>query len=101
MPITPELLQELMRALEREDPINFADLPFKQDELREVVAGHVSELAIKMDGFDEHERFLMLLAISAKLSLENLVLHMQLQHEHHVPCNIAVNELLLKLRKAN
>nr|WP_315467422.1 hypothetical protein [uncultured Undibacterium sp.] len=101
MPITPELLQDLMQAMESEGPIDFAGLPFKQDELREIVASHVCELAMNMDSFNESERFFMLLAIVAKLNLENLVLHMQLQHDHHIPSKIAVKELMLKFRKAD
>ena len=41
MPIRPAQLAALMREVEQEDPIDFADLPFPEDELRDLVASHL------------------------------------------------------------
>lgn len=41
MPIKPHELAALMAEVEQEDPIDFADLPFHEDELRELVAQHL------------------------------------------------------------
>jgi hypothetical protein len=38
MTILPEQLAALMHEVEQEDPIDFADLPFAEHELRELVA---------------------------------------------------------------
>lgn len=99
MSITPEVLKHLMQEIEREDPIDFADLPFKDGELRDIVSMHMCDVAAKMDDFSDHERYIMMLAIAAKLSLENLVLHVQLERDQHVPLNREVDQLLAKLRK--
>lgn len=99
MTITAELLQLLMKEVESEDPIDFADLPFKEDELRKVVAEHLCEIAERLDSFSEEDKHLTLLAVAAKLVLENLVLHVQLLREHQIPLNQEVTQLLQKLRK--
>ena len=41
MSITPQELQQLMVEVEREDPIDFADLPFAEDDLRALIASHL------------------------------------------------------------
>ena len=82
-----------------EDPIDFADLPFEEDELRELVAAHLCEMAAAMDNFNEQDRHLALLAVAAKLVLENLVLHVQLLRQHGMPVSDNVEGLLRRLRK--
>jgi hypothetical protein len=72
MPIKPEQLAALMQEVEQEDPIDFADLPFPEDDLREVVATHLCEMAASMEKFSTEDRLMTLLAVSAKLVLENL-----------------------------
>lgn len=99
MIITAELLQLLMKEVESADPIDFADLPFKEDELRQIVAEHLCDVAERLDTFSEEDRQLTLLAVAAKLVLENLVLHVQLLRKHHIPLNQEVTQLLQKLRK--
>ncbi len=99
MPITPETLAALMREVEQEDPIDFADLPFPDDELRAVVAAHLCEMAAAMDGFSQEDRVRTLLAVSAKLVLENLVLHVQLLRRHGLPVGEHVSTLLDRLRQ--
>ena len=49
MGIQPEELAALMREVEHDDPIDFADLPFKEDELRDLVANHLCEMAAAME----------------------------------------------------
>jgi hypothetical protein len=99
MPIQPEQLAALMREVEQEDPIDFADLPFPEDELRALVAAHLCEMAAAMDNFSTEDRLMTLLAVSAKLVLENLVLHVQLLRRHGLPAGENVGALLSRLRK--
>jgi hypothetical protein len=99
MPIQPEQLAALMREVEQEDPIDFADLPFPEDELRALVAAHLCEMAAAMDNFSTEDRLMTLLAVSAKLVLENLVLHVQLLRRHGLPAGENVDALLSRLRK--
>ena len=65
MPIKPEQLASLMREVEQEDPIDFADLPFPEDDLRELVANHLCEMAASMENFSSEDRLMTLLAVSA------------------------------------
>ncbi|WP_159628317.1 hypothetical protein [Massilia puerhi] len=99
MPIQPEQLAELMRDVEREDPIDFADLPFSEDALRQLVASHLCEMAAALENFSQEDRVLTLLAVSAKLVLENMVLHIQLLRRHGVPVSDDVAALLRRLRE--
>lgn len=99
MPIRPEQLAALMREVEREDPIDFADLPFPEDDLRELVANHLCEMAASMESFSNEDRVMTLLAVAAKLVLENLVLHVQLLRRHGLPVGDNVEALLSRLRK--
>lgn len=99
MPIKPEELAALMLEVENEDPIDFADLPFGENELRELVALHLCEMAGAMENFSTEDRLMTLLAVSAKLVLENLVLHLQLLRRHGLPVSDNVEALLARLRK--
>ncbi|MDB5768652.1 MAG: hypothetical protein JWQ61_3466 [Collimonas fungivorans] len=99
MPIKPEQLAALMHEVEIEDPIDFADLPFEEHELRALVAAHLCEMAGAMETFSQEDRMLTLLAVSAKLVLENLVLHLQLLRRHGLPVSDGVEALLSRLRK--
>ena len=99
MPIQPVELAALMREVEHEDPIDFADLPFGEDELRELVAVHLCEMAGAMENFSTEDKLMTLLAVSAKLVLENLVLHLQLLRTHGLPVSESVENLLSRLRK--
>ncbi|MDN4057023.1 hypothetical protein QPK31_02180 [Massilia sp. YIM B02769] len=99
MPIKPEQLAELMREVEQEDPIDFADLPFAEEDLRALVASHLCEMAAAMENFSTEDRLMTLLAVSAKLVLENMVLHVQLLRRHGLPVGENVEALLSRLRK--
>lgn len=97
--ITPEQLQELIAEVEQEDPIDFADIPYDENELRQLVASHLCEMAQQMESFSEEDRQLCLLAVAAKLVLENLVLHVQLLREHPLPPEHSVQLLLNQLKR--
>ena len=99
MSVSPEQLEELMRDVEKEDPIDFADLPFDDDALRKLVANHLCEMAASMENFSEEDRHLTLLAVSAKLVLENLVLHVQLLRLHDIAPSENVQAMLDQLRR--
>jgi hypothetical protein len=99
MPIKPEDLAALMHEVEQEDPIDFADLPFPEDALRQLVASHLCEMAASMDNFSTEDKLMTLLAVSAKLVLENMVLHVQLLRRHGLPLGDDVDALLSRLRK--
>lgn len=99
MSIQPEQLAALMREVEQDDPIDFADLPFNEAQLRELVAGHLCDMAAAMDDFSSDDQVLTLLAVSAKLVLENLVLHLQLLRRHDRPVGDSVEALLRRLRE--
>ncbi len=101
MPIKPEQLAALMREVEQEDPIDFADLPFAEEDLRELVASHLCEMAASMENFSTEDRLMTLLAVSAKLVLENMVLHIQLLRRHGLPVGENVEALLGRLRKGD
>ena len=98
MPITPEQLATLMQEVERDDPIDFADLPFDDQQLRALIANHLCEMAEAMENFTEEDKNLALLAVAAKLVLENLVLHVQLLRQHGLPLSHSVESLLQRLR---
>ncbi|MCU6432551.1 hypothetical protein LPB67_02005 [Undibacterium sp. Jales W-56] len=98
MSITPEQLQELILEVEKEDPIDFADLPIEENVLRSLVADHLCDMAQSLENFSEQDRHLTLLAVSAKLVLENLVLHIQLLRQHDVPLSGSADALLRRLR---
>jgi hypothetical protein len=99
MPIKPEDLAALMHEVEQEDPIDFADLPFPEDELRQLVASHLCEMAASMENFSTEDKLMTLLAVSAKLVLENMVLHVQLLRRHGLPIGEDVDALLSRLKK--
>jgi hypothetical protein len=100
MSITPQELEVLMLAVEEEDPIDFADLPFNEQELRGLIANHLCDMAEAMENFSEEDKHLSLLAVAAKLVLENLVLHVQLLRRHNLPLSDSAEALLGRLRKS-
>ncbi|HAT32334.1 MAG TPA: hypothetical protein DCW29_16235 [Janthinobacterium sp.] len=101
MSITPQQLEILMQEVEVSDPIDFADLPFNEQELRALIANHLCEMADAMQSFSAEDRNLALLAVAAKLVLENLVLHVQLLRQHGLPMSDSVEALLQRLRGAS
>ncbi|MDO8651290.1 MAG: hypothetical protein Q7R66_03790 [Undibacterium sp.] len=99
MLVTPEQLQELMMEVEKEDPIDFADLPFEEDDLRSLTVNHLCEMAQSLESFSEEDRHITLLAVAAKLVLENMVLHIQLLRRHSIPLSQEVDTLLQSLQR--
>ncbi|MGE5470884.1 MAG: hypothetical protein ACM3X0_08820 [Bacteroidota bacterium] len=71
-------LAALIRDIEVEDPIDYADLPYAEDELRRLVCTHIREIAEQAAQLGEAECQAVLLAVAAKLVLENLVLNLRL-----------------------
>lgn len=94
MTITARELELLMEEVEREDPIDFADLPFNDADLRSVISNHVCDMAAALEKFSEEDRQLTLLAVAAKLVLENFVLHLRLIIRQGEPVNSDINALL-------
>jgi hypothetical protein len=99
MSITPQELQLLMQEVEKEDPIDFADLPFDEHDLRGLISNHLCEMAEAMENFSDEDKRLTLLAVAAKLVLENMVLNIQLMRRHGVPLSESADALLSRLRK--
>lgn len=95
---TVQQLQELMKEVEKEDPIDFADLPFEEDELRLITANQICEMAAALENFNEDDRHLTLLAVAAKLVLENMVLHIQLLRQHGLEVGMDANTILQGIR---
>jgi len=99
MSITPQELELLMQEVELEDPIDFGDLPFDEHELRGLIANHLCEMSDAMENFSEEDKRLSLLAVAAKLVLENLVLNVKLLRHHGLPLSDSTEALLSRLRK--
>jgi hypothetical protein len=99
MSITPQELELLMQEVEKEDPIDFADLPFDEHDLRGLISNHLCEMADAMENFSDEDKHLTLLAVAAKLVLENMVLNIQLLRRHGVPLSESADALLSRLRK--
>src|SRR5690606_2462779 len=75
-----EGLFDLLLQIETEDPIDYADLPFDEDNLRELACCNVSEL-MESEVFQSltyADRELMAAATITKLVLENMVLNARL-----------------------
>ena len=98
MNITIAGLADLIREIEVEDPIDYGDLPCDEDELRLLVCAHICEIAEQSAQLGEENRQTMLLAVAAKLVLENLVLNVKLmQAQGKAPAEIG-DDLFHRLR---
>jgi hypothetical protein len=71
-------LAAMIREIEVEDPIDYADLPYDEDALRLLVCSQVHEIVEQAADMDEDNRQMLLMAVAAKLVLENLVLNVRL-----------------------
>ena len=78
--MTEELLVQLIAEVENEDPVDFANLPFDEQMLRDLVCKLVSRQLSQMEDahFSQDEVIVSLTASIAKLVLENLVLNARL-----------------------
>lgn len=79
MQVSTEALVEMLREVEADDPIDYADLPFGEQELRRLVMTSLVErhhsVEADMSMSDVHALYLL---STAKLVLENTVLHARL-----------------------
>lgn len=80
MEVSTEALVDMLREVEADDPIDYADLPFGEQELRRLVMTSLVERhhqveAGSMSVSDIHALYLL---STAKLVLENTVLHARL-----------------------
>jgi hypothetical protein len=80
MEVSTEALVDMLREVEADDPIDYADLPFGEQELRRLVMTSLVERhhqveAGNMPVSDIHALYLL---STAKLVLENTVLHARL-----------------------
>lgn len=91
-------LAELIREIEVEDPIDYADLPYAEDELRRLVCGQVREIAESAEALGEESCQTVLLAVAAKLVLENLVLHLRLLQARGDSLDASAEALFKRLR---
>ena len=73
--MTPDTLFELLKEIEKEDPIDFTGLPFKPDDLRQLACLNVLELMKHWPKEIEPEaRDTIMAATITRLVLENMVL---------------------------
>jgi|ERR1700754_4274738 len=79
MQVSTETLVNMLCEIEAEDPIDYADLPFGEHELRHLVMNSLVELyrAVETD-MSVSDLHAMYLLSTAKLVLENTVLHVRL-----------------------
>lgn len=78
--LTPESLLSLLEAVEKEDPVEFAELPYEEADLRKLACLHVAEF-LQSDEYanmSAEDRETIMAATMAKLILENLVLNARL-----------------------
>ncbi|MBP0594045.1 hypothetical protein J8I87_31095 [Paraburkholderia sp. LEh10] len=79
MQVSTENLVDMLQEIESADPIDYADLPFGEKELRRLVVGSLVErhhhVRNDLNVDDVHAMYLL---STAKLLLENTVLHARL-----------------------
>ncbi|CAG2143719.1 hypothetical protein [Cupriavidus plantarum] len=78
--MTEEMLLQLMAEVEKEDPIDYADLPFDDAGLREIACRLIAARSqeIEASGMSVDALLATLWASTAKLVLENIVLNARL-----------------------
>ncbi|HEY3327392.1 MAG TPA: hypothetical protein VGK14_09495 [Novimethylophilus sp.] len=77
--MNPETLLELLKEIEKEDPIDFSGLPFDGTDLRQLACLNVSELMGSWPQDPEaHDRDMVMAATIARLVLENMVLQIRI-----------------------
>ena len=75
----PEILLELLKEVEKEDPIDFSGLPFDENDLRQLACLNVAEIINNwpQESFGPDKDMLMAATV-ARLVLENMVLQARL-----------------------
>ena len=78
--LTAESLLVLLEEVEKEDPIEFADLPYDESDLRKLACLHVAEFLQSPDyaNMSVEDRERVMAAAMAKLVLENMALNARL-----------------------
>lgn len=78
--MTEDMLMQLMEAVEKEDPIDYANLPFDDRKLRAIVCRLLVERSREMEaaGMTADAVLATMWASTAKLVLENMVLNARL-----------------------
>jgi hypothetical protein len=80
MEVTISELSGLLAELEHDDPVDYGDLPFGEEELRKLVLNTLVDrhLALQSSGLSAGDVNLTYMLTTALLVLENLVLHARL-----------------------
>lgn len=98
MTISAAELAELIRDIEAEDPIDYADLPYAEDNLRLLVCSQIREVSEQAEQLGEETRQTVMLAVAGKLILENLILHVRLMKAQGKAIDQSAEELFRRLR---
>ena len=98
MTITNAELADLIREIEIEDPIDYGGLPYDEDDLRLLVCAQIREIAEQADRLGAENCQTVLLAVAAKLVLENLVLHINLMQAQGSVLDESSEALFRRLR---
>jgi len=98
MTISVEELAALIREIEIEDPIDYGDLPYDEDDLRLLVCNQIHEISDQAGELGEENRTTVLLAVAAKLVLENLVLNVKLMQRQGLALDESAEDLIRRLR---
>ncbi|MPW22976.1 hypothetical protein GCT13_40885 [Paraburkholderia sp. CNPSo 3157] len=99
MEVSTEMLVDMLREVEAEDPIDYADLPFGEQELRRVIMNSLVERHhLVENGMSVSDIHAMYLLSTAKLVLENTVLHARLLllQEHQIDVESLLAPFTLK-----
>lgn len=99
MTVSSAELAALIREIEAEDPIDYADLPYAEDELRLLVCRQVNKIAAQAEQLGEAACQRVLLAVAAKLVLENLVLNVRLLQMQGEVLDGSAEALFRRLRR--
>lgn len=98
MTISAEDLAALIHEIEIEDPIDYGDLPYDEEDLRLLVCNQIHEISDQAGKLGEESRTTILLAVAAKLVLENLVLHVKLMQQQGIALDASAENLFRRLR---
>jgi len=75
----PELLLELLKEVEQEDPIDFSGLPFDAQDLRQLACLNVADIVNHWPpDTEQNDKDMLMAATVVRLVLENMVLHARL-----------------------
>ncbi len=75
----PEMLLELLREVEKEDPIDFSGLPFDENDLRQLACLNVAEIINNWpQDSSQQDKDMLMAATVVRLVLENMVLQARL-----------------------